>query len=414
MKRVLMVAFQFPPFAGSSAVQRTLRFVQHLPAYGWEAIVLTADPHAYEASSGDLLSSIPPNVVVERAFALDAARHLSIGRRYPGFLARPDRWSTWRFGAMSAGQRLIRHFHPDSIWSTFPIATAHVIAGRLHKRSNLPWLADFRDPMAQEGYPADPRTWRSYKEIEEKAVRGARFSIFTTPGAMRMYRERYPDVSAESFRVIENGFDEESFSAAEAAARAAGPLVPERVTILHSGVVYPSERDPTALFDALARMKGGQAIDSTRFQIRFRAAGHEQLLRDLAKERGISELVELLPALPYRQALEEMLRADALLVLQASNCNEQIPAKLYEYLRAMRPILGLTDPRGDTAATLRRAGVATIAPLDRSEDIEGLLRSFLVAIGEGRAPLPEAAAVHLNSRLARAAELAALLEAARR
>ena len=40
MKRVLMVAYHFPPLAGSSGIQRTLRFVQHLPAYGWEFLAV--------------------------------------------------------------------------------------------------------------------------------------------------------------------------------------------------------------------------------------------------------------------------------------------------------------------------------------------------------------------------------------
>ena len=46
-----------------------------------------------------------------------------------------------------------------------------------------------------------------------------------------------------------------------------------------------------------------------------------------------------------------------LLLLQASNCNDQVPAKAYEYLRCHRPVLALTDPAGDTAELLRsRAG----------------------------------------------------------
>ncbi|HSQ81014.1 MAG TPA: glycosyltransferase, partial [Casimicrobiaceae bacterium] len=163
MKRVLMIAYHFPPLAGSSGIQRTLRFVQHLPAFGWEPAVLTADPRAYERTSEDLDAEVPDGVQVERAFALDTARQLSIAGRYPGFLARPDRWMTWQYAAVRSGMKLIRRWRPDVIWSTYPIATAHVIGSVLHRRSGLPWIADFRDPMAQEGYPADPRIWQSFK-----------------------------------------------------------------------------------------------------------------------------------------------------------------------------------------------------------------------------------------------------------
>ncbi len=244
MKRVLMIAYHFPPLAGSSGIQRTLRFVQHLPAFGWEPIVLTAHPRAYDQTSADLVGEVPPGVHVERAFAVDAARHLAIGGRYPSFLARPDRWMTWRFGAVPAGMRLIRKYRPQAIWSTYPIATAHVIGDILRRRSALPWIADFRDPMAQDGYPEDPRIWRSFKAIEETAVRRARFSVFTTPGAAREYKRRYPD-AAQRIVVIENGFDEESFAGLAAAGDAYEPLNAGAVTVLHSGIVYPSERDPT-------------------------------------------------------------------------------------------------------------------------------------------------------------------------
>lgn len=119
MKRVLMVAYHFPPLAGSSGIQRTLRFVQQLPDFGWEPIILTAHPRAYERVSDDLLREVPVHLMVYRAFALDTARHLSIARRYPGFLARPDRWMSWRWGAVAAGLRLIRRYQPVALWSTY-------------------------------------------------------------------------------------------------------------------------------------------------------------------------------------------------------------------------------------------------------------------------------------------------------
>lgn len=409
MRRVLMIAFQFPPFAGSSAIQRTLRFVQHLPRYGWQPMVLSAWPPAYESTSQDLMASVPPGVVVERAFALDAARHLAVGGRYPAFIARPDRWRSWRLGGALAGRRLIAPERPDVLWSTYPIATAHALGATLQRVSGLPWVADFRDPMAQDGYPADPVTWRSYEGIERTAVDAARFSVFTTPGAAALYRARYPSL-AERMQVIENGYDEESFAAVEGQARA--PLVPGKLTLLHSGAVYPEERDPSRFIEALALLKKAGTATADSLRVRFRASGHDALLRQLSAQHGVEDLVELLPAIPYTQALDEMLRADALLVLQAANCNQQIPAKLYEYLRAGRPVLGFTDPAGDTAVTMRAAGVEDVAPLDDAQAIAALLSQRLPQLAAGTAPVPRAEAVRRNSREARAAELARLLERA--
>jgi len=407
-----MVTFQFPPYAGSSAVQRTLRFVKHLPSLGWEAIVLTATPRAYETTSDDLVSEVPPGTIVARAAALDVARHLSIFGKYPTALARPDRWNNWRIDGVRAGLSLIERYSPAMIWSTFPIPTAHDIAGRLHQRSGLPWIADFRDPMAQDGYPEDPKTWQSFKAIEERTVRAAARSVFTTPSAVKTYRERYADMDPNRIVLIENGFDEESFSVAAELARGTGPLNPGCFTLLHSGVVYGTERDPTQLFAALGRLREQGRIDSDRLRIRFRAPVHVELLRRLAADNRIEGIVEILPMAPYKDALQEMVRADALLVMQAACCNEQIPAKLYEYLRAGRPILGLTDIRGDTAQTLRSHGVNEVAALADEDEIAAIFCRILDEPSFRTSLVPNAVAARQASREARTAQLASLFDAA--
>ena len=405
-----MVAYHFPPLAGSSGIQRTLRFAQQLPEFGWQPIVLTTHPRAYERTSDDLLREVPTDLPVARVFALDTARHLSVAGRYPHFLARPDRWMTWRFAAVGAGLALVRQHGLHAVWSTFPIATAHQIGGTLARRTRLPWIADFRDPMAQEGYPEDPVTWRSFKAIEEKTIAAARWSVFTTPGAARAYRRHYP-AAADRIVVVENGFDEESFSGFDADV-AREPLRPGAITLLHSGMVYPWERDPTQFFMAIAKIVDAGDVRDGELVVRFRAAGYDDRLRALATEFGIERFIELLPPIPYRAALEEMLRADALLVLQAANCNEQIPAKLYEYLRSGRPIVALTDPVGDTAGVARAAGVTAIAPLDSTADIATLLVRVIAALRAGTAALPSADYVAAASRRGRARELAALLDRA--
>ena len=340
VKRVLMVAYHFPPLIGSSGIQRTLRFVQHLPNLGWQPLVLTADTRAYEKTGDDLLADVPVGTVVRRAFALDAARHLQLAGRYFGWTARPDRWISWKFAGVRLGLQMISQFNPDAIWSTYPIATAHVIASALHKRTGIPWIADFRDPMAHAGFPPDPLTWESYRKVEEDAVTHSRHCLFTSPGAARLYKERYP-FAANRITVLENGYDELTFAPLRPYPQA--PAIRQnsrrQLVMLHSGIVYASERDPTHLFMALGRLKCMGLLAPEDFRIRFRASVNDELLRNLAVAHGALEFLELCPPLPYRAALQEMMAVDALLVLQAGNCNDQIPAKIYEYLRATRPIL---------------------------------------------------------------------------
>ncbi|MCB1961520.1 MAG: glycosyltransferase [Rhodocyclaceae bacterium] len=403
MKKVLMVAFHFPPIQGSSGVQRTLRFARHLPEFGWQPIILTAHPRAYPSTTDDQLADIPDNVTVLRAPAWDASRHFSIGGRYPALLARPDRWISWWLGAVPAGLRAIKQLQPDALWSTYPIATAHRIAASLHGRSQLPWIADFRDPMAQEDYPTDPAVWRSFARIEAHAMTHAKHCTFTTPSAMAHYQQRYAP-PAGRLQLIENGYDEESFAGASQGAA----LNPGHLTLLHSGIVYPSERDPTRLFTALSQLKAQDADTFGRLRVRFRAAVHDEMLRTMAREAGVESAIEICPAVGYREALAEMMAADGLLILQAANCNAQIPAKLYEYLRAGRPILALTDPAGDTAATCRSAGLDAIAALDDATAIAAQLKRFVHTPNDGT--LPSAAAVEDASRRGRARMLATLLD----
>ena len=409
--KVLMVAFHFPPQRGSSGIQRTLKFAQYLPASGWQPLVLTAHPRAHADTAPLLPGSLPQGLVVRRAFALDTSRHLAIKGRYTRLLALPDRWVTWCLGAVPAGLSMIRQYRPALLWSTYPIASAHLIALMLHKLTGLPWVADLRDPMLDAVYPADRLSRRVAGWIEARTIRAAARVVCTTPGALRHYRQLFKDVPAERFCLIENGYDDEDFDAAEADARAVvkpscGPL-----TMLHSGIVYPLERDPRPLFAALAALLADGSLTPARFQLVLRAPVHEAFLAELIDRYDIGSLVTIAPPLPYRAALAEMLGADALLLLQAANCNEQVPAKLYEYLRANKPLLALTDPQGDTWTAVRAAGIDTLAPLDDAAAIEAALRTFVAQAEAGTAPLAPAPVRRSHARSARTLQLAALFDA---
>ncbi|WP_228894334.1 glycosyltransferase [Pseudoduganella aquatica] len=410
-KRVLMIAYHYPPMRGSSGIQRTLKFSQYLPQSGWGPVMLSAHPRAYSNPGDDQMADIPASVPVTRAFALDTARHLSVGGRYAGFMALPDRWASWCLGAIPAGWRLIRRHRPAVIWSTYPIASAHLIGLVLRRLTGLPWVADLRDPMTDVSYPEDPRTRRVFQWIERKTIEHCTVAVCTTPGAIKTYEARFPAIPRERYRLIENAYDEENFADAERGGAAAAPGAHGGpLTLVHSGIIYPSERDPVPLFQALAALKRQGAVSAASVRVVLRATAHDDYLGDLIAEHGIADLVQLAPHVPYRDALAEMLNADGLLILQASNCNHQVPAKLYEYLRARRPILALTDSDGDTAATLRQAGIDSIAPLDQKDAIIAILPRFLEQVRSGTAPLASAAVIAAHSRRARTEQLALLLD----
>ena len=406
-RHVLMVAYHFPPLRGSSGIQRTLRFCRYLPEFGWTPLVLTTSERAYEEIDAASRADIPPDTIVRRAFALNAARDLSINNRFPGLLAVPDRWSSWLVTGVATGLAMIRKFRPRALFSTYPIATAHMIGLALHRLTGLPWVADFRDPMAQPGYPADPRLWRSFRWIERHALACACRSLFTSPGAIRDYRATYPEIPAERFVLVENGYDEEAFAGIERNVAAPGAGAP--IVILHSGIVYPSERDPTQFFSALGALKRKGIVRAGDVQFRFRASSSDALLRSLAERNDVADVVSVQPSIPYREALTEMVNVDGLLLMQAANCNSQIPAKGYEYVRAGRPILALTDAAGDTADLMRRAGIDAIAPLDSASTLEDAIPRFVESLRAGRARAANTAFGSTCSRRARTKLLADVL-----
>ena len=402
--RVLMVAYHYPPCTGSG-VHRTLYFSRYLPELGWDPIVLVPHPRAYAAAQRDQLGDIPNGVSVHRAFALDASRHLSVGGRYLRMTALPDRWVSWVLGAVPKGLWLVRSYRPSVIWSTYPIATAHVIGRILHRLTGLPWIADIRDPMIADEPGAEPARHRAFQRIERKTVVRATRCVFPTPGAVRLYAERFPDVDPRKFVMLPNGYDETPFLDAE---RDLPPRDPARpLTLVHSGLLYPAERDPRAFFDAIARMKAAGAARDLR--IVLRGGGHDDVHAPEIERRGIGDLVELAPPLPYREALRETLMADGLLLFQATKANAQVPAKVYEYFRARRPVFAMTDPKGDTAAVMRAAGIDTVAPLDDAAAIAKGLEDFLARVRRGTAPLVPPEEVARHSRRGRAEELARLL-----
>lgn len=407
--RALLIAFHFPPFGFSSGIHRTLKNVQYLPEFGWEPIVLTATPRAYEAVRLDSLSEIPSGTIVRRAFCLDTARHLAVGGRYLRAMAIPDRWISWWFAGVVGGLQLIRRYRPDVIWSTFPIATAQLIGLTLHRLTGIPWIADVRDSMTEGDYPRDPLQRRVVGWVEKQCLTRADAVVFTTPGAARMHAERYPDVPQSRIRVIENGYDEETFDKAVTRPAASARRDP-RAVLVHSGILYPEERDPTEFFAALSMLKTAGSIDARSLRIVLRATGHDAVHAESLARFGIGDLVELAPQVSYAEALREMLEADGLLVFQAASCNNQIPAKLYEYFRAGRPILALTDTVGDTAGLLRSAGVDTISPLDDRAKIAAALTEFLAKLKSGTAPAVSRATAAMHSRRVRARELAALMQ----
>jgi glycosyltransferase involved in cell wall biosynthesis len=356
MRHALFVAYHYPPESSSSGVLRTLKYTRYLGRFGWRVTVLTLNREAYQVTDPKLEDQIPPEVRVIRTRFIDVKKHLAIRGSYPSFFAIPDRWSGWWPWAVAAGRKVLGEDPVDVVYSTSPHATAHLIARSLAGRA-LRWVADFRDPWYEE--PPEPGTTRlghfAARRLERLVARRADLIVASTTRLRNRLAARYPGKPPEKLIAIPNGYDEADFSSA------LGPSTssPDELLIVHAGSLSASFRDPRPVFEAVHRVAQTGLVDPSRIRFRFLGGGpfgESAEMKEAVKGAGLISSVEFLPRVSYRASLAELGRASMLLLLQASKDTvDLVPAKLFEYLRAWRPVLALAPP-GATAEVLSDTG----------------------------------------------------------
>jgi hypothetical protein len=170
-------------------------------------------------------------------------------------------------------------------------------------------------------------------------------------------------------------------------------------------MLYKTGRNPSAFLSALATLK--RQGKRTRHAARGAArAGRRRADHGNGEHAGLGDIVEIAPPIPYRDALREMLSADGLLIFQGKHYNAQIPAKIYEYFWARRPVLGLVDAAGETAHVLRAAGFDSMVAMDQPDAIAPALERFVEQIRNGSAYVATPEVVAQCSRANRARQLA--------
>lgn len=406
MKTVLLIAFHFPPYAASTGRMRTLSLVRHLPTLGWTPVVLTARQHAYDAVNEKTLAEIPATATVLRARGFDIKQRLSFKGRYVGWMATPDRWNSWCIGALYTGWKALKRYRPDLIWATFPLPSAVLAGYWLHKMTRLPLVLDCRDPMTYEDR-AEGGHWRHrvLRYIERRAVHAASAITLTTPGACRLYQQRYPELPADKFRVIANGVEDSTLPPPIMHTTSNAPI-----TLLHSGLIDLGYRDPSALLAAIARLVSQGEWPATA-RVMFRAPANTALLQNLIERHQVQTWVQIGGLIGHAEALTEMSAATGLLLLQGKPCNNQIPAKAYEYLACQRPILALCHADGDTHQLLTQNWqVPYVADMESTDAIATLLRRFLQDHQQGTLHVPAQELVAQHSRRARVQEMTALFD----
>lgn len=410
MKRLLVVTYYFPP-SGGAGVQRVLKWVKYLPDFGVEPVVLTVEAGAYPSLDETLARDVPPGVRVHRTASLDpfgvyarltgrsrqaavaeATGRISDEEAWAERAARwlranlfvPDARVGWVPFAVREGLRMLRGESFEAVLTSGPPHSTHLAGYALHRRTGVPWIADFRDPWTAIHYNQKlPRTRlaRGMDRTLERAVLRRASAVIAASPTMRDLLMAEAGRPADAGHVLYNGFDPEDFE---------GEVTPrsDAFVLGYVGTLYGQ---PAALWDALARVR------SERLDVRVRIVGSvPPETPEVLADYGLSEAVEVGPYVPHDEAVREMRRAAMLLLtlepwLQAEAI---VPGKVFEYLAAGRPILGIGPLGSDVAALVEEAGGGRMfAPEDR-DGIAAYLREASRAWAEGR-PLSSASPEHV-------------------
>jgi hypothetical protein len=379
--RVLIVTFAFPPSNVIGAV-RVGKFARYLDRRGHDVRALTTDI----VDDRSLPLEIPRQQVIyteykqtrdwlgrvirpwyRRAAAPTndssgddaSAQHSAPGRslrqtlrrHYRALTCIPDSRADWVRAAIPAGMRLIEEWRPNIIYASAPPYTGLMVANRLARAHDIPWVAGLRDLWVDNPYYSGP-SWRKRVDamLERQILRSAARLVTVSPiWADQLYR-RHRKVA----EVVYNGYAAEDF-----------PAVPPRLdrgevlTIRYLGSIYPGFRDPSALFTAVALLPERLR---NRVMVEFYSDCADVVLAAAAEHR-ITNAVAVRPLVPYRRALELQMQADVLLLLQWNDQRDEgnLPAKLFEYLYARRPILFLGYEQGIAARLVSERGAGLVS-----------------------------------------------------
>jgi glycosyltransferase involved in cell wall biosynthesis len=359
--RILVLSWYFPPISEIGAL-RVGKIADYLHAQGHDIWVISAERRSEDCS---LTFALPRDRVIRTRW-IDIDRMSSPRNWFGGSSAPPDtqEWhggsSTWRNVAQNymwliripdqqggwipylstAAKELMKANRFDLIYASGPPFTCLVAAARLSRHFGVPWVAEYRDSWSKNHYVPKPG-WRNRIDgfVENRVTRSATAIVAVTD----LWADYYRGIYAKTTVAISNGFDGTSVSHKQALGSAAPPVL-----IVHTGTTYGMQRDPTVLFEGIKRA----GVIPAELQVNFYGEQPNLLLRTAAAA-GVAPFVKVLPRVPYNEALDIQRASDILLLLQSRHDWADIPAKMYEYFEAHRPILGLGCDGGIPARLIR-------------------------------------------------------------
>jgi len=360
-KKALVIAYYFPP-CGGGGVQRTLKFVKYLRLFGWHPVVLTAKHPGENVSDTTMLSEVPSDVNVCQTNLLlnvqQFAESQSVLLKRLAFALKrlfiPDKANPWILPSVLKGLEICSRERCDLIYTTSPPASAHLVGYILKRLTKKPWVVDFRDPWTQNAYHLSTKwsnpglRYRIEEEMEYHVLRDADGIIANTKLNRENLIKKYGDVVEGKVLTITNGYDEADFAGLKCGRESA-----EKLVITYTGDVYANTA--RTFFLALSQLVREKKLWD---KIEMRFVGRlEASDIDLINQLGLQKVVKLIGYVPHEESIKYLLRSHALLLIVYSGKGGKgwVPGKLYEYLRAKRPIMCIAPPDGCAAEYVEQA-----------------------------------------------------------
>lgn len=387
-RHVLIICYDFPGIR-SAGVIRTYQLAKHLPSFGWQPIILTAQPCSIdqedniETSDGLLdcpkITVAPSNVLVPfhpashgQLQPLDGAipqgngflRHMV---RFAGQLAVPDGKIGWWHTAVQGGLRIARDYPISLCFSVSPRPTSHFVARRLARSLGIPWVADFALPWSDAYWLSGrPRFigWLD-QQLESSVVRAAQHITVAYADIARGICARYGAGWKKKISVIPTGFSDDLFAQERWPVRS-------KFTIAYPGNHFCEEgRHGECFLKAIDEWIGFDPRLANEVEFVFIGERHGGLLRQRAA-MAHPEVIDVEPFVSHRACIQAILSSHVCVVNTVGN---YIPGKAYECMRAGKWVLALTDPGSDLETMIRHYPKGVSVPAQDISAIRNALQN---------------------------------------
>ena len=396
MKRALIISYYWPP-AGGSGVQRWVKFAKYLPAEGWQPVIYTPSNPELLAVDRTLADEIPQEAEVIRRHIFEpySAYRRLLGKKSAseggsdevnpvnsqkktflqkallfirGNLFIPDPRCFWISPSVKFLKKYLRRHPVDIIISTGPPHSMHIIGMKLASATGLPWIADFRDPWTKLFYfkHLSLSRWAVmiHRHLEKNVLDRATAIVAVSP----LVRKDFQAMTGTRVELITNGYDESDFD--DAVVEPDGYF-----NITHTGL-FAADGNPETLWKVLADKCANDP--EFRQMLRIRLAGKtDREVTGAIEAAGLGGHLRDNGYQPHHVAVKEQKSATVLLLplRKEPEYRAVLPGKLFEYLAAARPVLGIGQTDGAMAMILEETKAGTVADWDDYRSIAEFIDS---------------------------------------